>query len=310
MGGDSNFESLDTLALFVSVVDLGSLSKAGVQHGISQPAVSMRISGLERRMGLHLLDRSTTGCQPSVNGTAVAQWARELLANAQRMQVAVAALRAADGGVTIAASLTIAEHLLPRWLKTLHDEFPDSRVHVLVANSEMVIEMVRSGRATIGFIESPDATPGLRRRVIGHDRLLVAVPVDHSWLRRRSPLAPEHLAAAPMVLRERGSGTRATLELALAKGGLQTAEPLLELASSAAVRHAVAAGVGPTVISELAITDDVIAGRLATVHTRDLDLVRPLVAIWRGGAPTLLDQISAIRGQGTPCSSNISSAAT
>ncbi|MCU1395037.1 MAG: transcriptional regulator, LysR family [Ilumatobacteraceae bacterium] len=291
MSNDAAFD-LDTLALLVSVVELGSFSQGGARHGISQPAASMRIARLERQMAIVLLERSTTGSRPTAAGAAVVEWSRELLANAERMTRAIEAMRQADDGVTIAASLTIAEQLLPRWLANLHTHHPEVRVQVTVANSTAVIAAVRQGDAALGFIETPDPTVGLQRRIVAHDRLVVAVAADHAWRRRRTPLQPHQLAATPMVLREQGSGTRATLDTALAHAGLTMVRPVLELASTGAVRNAVAAGVGPTIISELAIGDDVAAGRIVTVATEGIDLTRPLVAIWKGTAPRLLDWIS------------------
>lgn len=281
-------ENLDTLALLVSVVELGSFSQGGARHGISQPAASMRIANLERRMQIVLLERSTTGCQPTTAGAAVVEWSRELLSNAHRMGRAVQALRDRDGGVTIAASLTIAEHLLPNWLAVLHAEHPESSFRVTVANSAAVIDTVRDGRAMIGFIETPAPTTGLHRRVVARDELVVAVASRHPWTKRRTPLEPHHIAATPMVLREHGSGTRSTLEAALEQVGLQLVTPILELASTAAIRNAVAAGVAPTIISNLAIADDVAAGRLKIIATTGADLTRSLVAVWKGTPPSAL----------------------
>lgn len=287
-------DDLDSLALLVSVVELGSFSQGGARHGISQPAASMRIANLERRMQITLLERSTMGCRPTTAGAAVVEWSRELLDNAQRMARAVRALRGSDDGVTIAASLTIAEHLLPNWLAILHAEHPATLFRVTVTNSAAVIDAVRDASAAIGFIETPEVTPGLRRRAVAHDRLVVAVATDHPWTRRRTPLEPHHLASTPMVLREHGSGTRSTLHVALGQLGLDQVAPVLELASTAAVRNAVAAGVAPTIISDLAIADDVAAGRLKIVPTTGIDLDRTLVAIWKGEPPPALRWIEGI----------------
>ena len=101
----------------------------------------------------------------------------------------------------------------------------------------------------------------------------------HPWARRRRALLPEELAATPLVVREVGSGTRTTLDDALRD--LPRAEPLLELASGAAVRTSVLAGVGPAVISTLAVRDQVEAGTLRVVEVEGLVLTRRLRAVWR-----------------------------
>jgi DNA-binding transcriptional LysR family regulator len=281
-------EDLEALALLVSVVELGSLSQAGARHGVSQPAASSRLARLEAKLGLRLVERSTTGCVPTPAGAAVVEWSREMIAMADRMGRAVLALKGSTGAVSIAASLTIAEQLLPGWLAVLHTQRPELRVRVTVANSAAVVALVRDGDVALGFVETTEAIQGLNTRVVGHDRLVVVVPPGHPWLRRRAPLRPDDLAENPLIMREYGSGTRITLERALADSGLSLAEPVLELASTAAVRNAVAAGVAPTVMSNLAVLDDVAAGRLAVVATSGIDLGRPLTAVWKGGQPAVL----------------------
>ena len=282
-------EDLDSLALLISVVELGSLSQAGARHGVSQPAASTRLARLERRLGLRLVDRTTAGCTPTPAGAAVVEWSREMLGHAERMGRAVQALKESGAAVTIAASLTIAEQLLPSWLAALHTQRPEAKIRVTVANSRTVVGLVRDGVAGLGFVETTDEIHGLHTRELLRDRLVVVAPPQHPWRRRRSPLQAHQLAETPLVLREPGSGTRDTLERAIARAGLVLAEPILELASTAAVRNAVAAGVGATVMSELAVADDVATGRMVVVPTVGLDLGRPLTAVWKGSPPAVLN---------------------
>src|SRR5688572_22049860 len=147
-------EDLDALALLVSVVELGSLSQAGARHGVSQPAASSRLARLEAKLGLRLVVRSTTGCVPTPEGAAVVEWSREMLATAERMGRAVLALKGSTGAVSIAASLTIAEQLLPGWLAVLHADRPALKVRVTVANSAAVVALVRDGDVALGFVET------------------------------------------------------------------------------------------------------------------------------------------------------------
>lgn len=189
-------DDLDALDLLVSAVELGSISQAAGRHQLSQPAVSMRLSRLERRLGLALLHRSPTGITPTEQGAAVVEWARALLDHAARVGAAVDALRqTGDEHLTIAASLTIAEHLVPRWLANARRAAPHTHVAVTVANSTDVVELVRHGAVVLGFVESDETLRGLRSRVVDHDELVVAVAPGHPWTRRRQPLEPHHLAS-------------------------------------------------------------------------------------------------------------------
>lgn len=280
---------LGTLDLLVSAVELGSISQAAARRHLSQPAASMRLAALERRFGFRLLDRAPTGCSPTPRGEAVIAWAADLLAEARRFAAAVDTLRGDDDGrFAVAASLTIAEQLLPAWLNRAHRREPSTRVTVTVINSSEVIDLVRRAVADLGFVESNDPLQGLHSTVVGRDRLVVTVAADHPWHRRRQPLEPHHLAATAMVGREPGSGTRSTYERALAATGHSPPPLALELSSTAAIRTAVAAGLAPTVISELAIADDVAAGRLVIVPTTGIDLDREFRAVWRGRTPSML----------------------
>lgn len=132
----------------------------------------------------------------------------------------------------MAASLTIAENLMPGWLVTLRDVDPDVHVELNVANSAHVIERLRGGEADLGFIEGRGAPRDLHSRAVARDRLVVVASPAHPWSRKRRPLRPVELATTPLLLREAGSGTRETLEAALAPYGGVT-EPALELGGTA-----------------------------------------------------------------------------
>jgi DNA-binding transcriptional LysR family regulator len=119
---------------------------------------------------------------------------------------------------------------------------------------------------------------------VGADRLTVVVPPGHPWERRRSGITAAELAATPLVTREPGSGTRRYFEEALrAQGGLDRVPPVAELSSTTAIKSAVAAGIGPSVLSSLAVAPELATGTLRPVKVTDLDLSRRLLAVWTAG---------------------------
>jgi DNA-binding transcriptional LysR family regulator len=120
-------------------------------------------------------------------------------------------------------------------------------------------------------------------RQVAEDRLVVVADPAHPWARRREPLSAQELSRAPLVLRESGSGTRQTLDRALHLAGCERVRPLVELGSTAAVRGAVIAGTGPSVLSELAVRGDIAEGRLIGVPVTGVDLTRDLRAVWPTG---------------------------
>jgi DNA-binding transcriptional LysR family regulator len=275
--------------LLLSVARLGSVGAAARAHGISQPAASARMTRLERQLGMVLLERTTRGCRLTAEGALVADWARTAVDAAAALDAGITSLRRSnDSRLPVAASLTIAEYLLPRWLATLRGAAPGTSVALSTGNSDDVAAAVLDGAAQIGFIESPDVPDGLVSRVVAQDRLTIVVAPGHPWARRRSGVTPAELAGTPLVSREEGSGTRRHLERALAAhSGLVLEPPLLELSSTTAIKAAVMENVGPAVLSSLAVASELSAGSLVRVPVPDLDLGRALRAIHpRGRALT------------------------
>lgn len=273
---------LPVLRLLVAVAEQGSLGAAARSAGLAQPNVSRSLARLERRLGLTLLRRSPTGSSLTTEGSLVVQWAREVLDAAERLRAGASALVGERSSqLALAASMTVAEHLVPSWLAAYRRGHPDVTVRVEVHNSNDVVDLVRRGASDLGFVEAPESPHGLHTTVVAHDRLVVVVAPTHPWARRRRPLKAAELAATALIVREPGSGTRTTLESLLRERGLAPVAPALELSSNAAVRGSVAAGVAPAVLSDLAVADALRAGSLVTVAVQDLDLRRALRAVWR-----------------------------
>lgn len=274
---------LGALELLLAVARLGSLGRAARERGISQPAASSRVRSMERQLGVALVERSPRGSRLTDAGVLVTDWARRVVEAAEALDAGAQALRGRrDSRLRVAASMTIAEYLLPGWLISLRAELPGTAVSLLAGNSSAVAERLSAGEADLGFVEGLDVPVGLDGAVIGHDRLIVVAAPSHPWTRRRQELTAAELAATPLILRERGSGTRQVLDAALAEhGGL--AEPLLELASTTAVKAAVVSEAAPSVLSELAVGEELSARRLVEIPVRGMRLGRDLRAVWPAG---------------------------
>ncbi|MFG1954207.1 LysR family transcriptional regulator [Micromonospora sp. NPDC048830] len=281
----SQVTDLASFDLLLSVARLGSIGQAAAEHRISQPAASARLRHLERRVGLTLLQRTPRGSVLTPAGALVADWARGVVDAADSLAAAVQALRVTrESRLTIAASQTVAEYLLPAWLVALRARHPDLSVTLQAVNSAEVAARLLAGNADLGFVEGPDLPPGLDAATVAADRLTVVVAPTHPWARRRRGVSPAELAATPLVSREAGSGTRRALESALREHGIDTlAAPLLELSSTTAIKHAVAAGSGPAVLSSLAVSTELPAGALVAVAVSGLSLHRQLRAVWPAG---------------------------
>ena len=281
----------------------GSIAAAATVLGVSQQALSARMRTLERTMGVTLLTRTPSGSHLTEQGRLVVGWAEDVLDAAERL---AAGLRSIRSGVShrlaIAASQTVAEHLVPHWLVELRTfemssgeissgemnsgeraaGYLPTMVELAVANSTGVIELVRDGKADVGFIETPHLPSDLVTARLRDDELLVVAAPGHRWAHRFRPLTLAEIAGTPLVMREAGSGTRDTLTDHLAAQDPPLRQAIaMELGTSAAVRSAIAAGVGPGVLSRLAVRDDLVLGRLVAVEVAGPPLTRQLTAIWR-----------------------------
>ncbi len=265
----------------MSVGELGSISAAARAHQVSQPAASMRLRSLEGLLGLQLLERAHAGARLTSAGEATAEWAATVLGDMRTLIAGTTALRSDErSNLRVASSFTVAEYLVPAWLQQLASVAPDVTVSLVVGNTATVNRRVLDAAVDFGFIEGARPPASVRSRDIVDDELVIVVGNRHPWARRRHPLTPTELAAAPILLREQGSGTRDTLTAAMADQGLSV-QTLMELGSTTAIKSAVAAGTGPSVLSRLAVESELETGQLVTVPVAGLRLDRTLRAIWR-----------------------------
>lgn len=288
---------IGALDLLLSVARLGSLGRAAREHGITQPAAASRIRNLERLIGVSLIVRSSSGSALTEQGNVIANWARRVVDAAAALDAGIDALRLQrDSRIRLACSMTIAEYLLPTWLAELRRRRPDATVGMQVVNSSTVAQLVRDGQVDLGFVEGAALPDGVEAHCVAKDQLLLVVHPGHVWARRRTPVPSTELAATPLVAREPGSGTRYTLDHEFDRLGHRVRPaPVMELSSTTAIKSAVEAGIGPAVLSSLAVAHEVAQGRLVAVPVAELDLHRSLRVVRRAGvqlAPVLRDVVA------------------
>ena len=277
-----NLPDLAALQLLVDVAHHGSISAAGRANHITQQSASERLRAIEAQTGLTLLHRGAAGSTLTEAGVLMVGWAVRLLDAAHEIDESIATLRDDRAHqLRVAASMTVAEHLLPPWLVRLRQRH-DTAVSLTAANSEQVRVAVASGSADIGFVEDGADVGPLASLVVARDELALYAAPDDIWASRSQPLLPAEVSARSLTWREHGSGTRRVVDDALARLGLVAATPAVELTTTSAIRSAITAGSPPAFVSRRAVQNDVEAGRLVEVPTVDLDLSRDLTALWVG----------------------------
>ncbi len=290
MAPSGHLPDLESLALLVEVSRGGSIGAAARAVGVSQQSASERLAGVERQVGVALLQRGARGTRLTAAGTVVVEWASRLLQVAEEVDASLAALRAErDRELRLLASMTVAEHVLPRWLvafrrheQAAHRTAPS--VSLRAANSAGVLRGVAAGEADLGFVEGAERPASLASTEVGQDELVLVVAPGDPLARRRTPLGPAQVAGLALTSRERGSGTREVVEQALAAHDLVAAPAAVEVSTSAAVRETVRAGGAPAFLSRRAVEADLRTGSLVQVRTSGLRLTRTLRAVWVGSA--------------------------
>lgn len=268
--------SVISLELLVLVKEKGGVGVAAREVGVSQPQASRMIAALEKRLSLPLVRRTPLGSTLTEAGESIALRARQILAEYERLHIDADRLRGRmPEQLKLAASRTVGEQLVPEWTKAMSQMGWATSVSFKVDNSARIMDMVDTGEVPLGFVEVPQPPVGFVMEVLRRDRVVLIVPRSHPWSGKRLTVA--ELAGVRFVEREVGSGTRDILDVYLP----QRALPIAEFDSNTAIVHAVAQGVGPAFLSELAIRDQVATGDISIVPIVGLVMERPLCAIWR-----------------------------
>jgi len=263
------------LALFHMVARAGSISRGAEQARVSQPAVSKQIAELEDALGVRLLERLPRGCRLTEAGHILADYAQRWRSVENEAARAIEEYRGLKRGkLAIGASMTIGGYLLPAAIGEFHRRFPDIELHLEIANTRRIQELLLNGSVELGLTEGPIEDDELESTVFFHDELVAIAPAGHPLLKRKNVTARD-ICREPFILREEGSGTRAVVERALRRRSLKV-KPLLSLASSEAIKNAVAAGIGVAMVSRWVIEQDLQTGLLGIIPLKDLVIQRPL----------------------------------
>ncbi|MBX5450578.1 LysR family transcriptional regulator [Thermogemmatispora sp.] len=277
--------TLYQLRIFLAVLRHRNYTHAAEELHLSQPAVSAQVHELERLLGLALFEQVGKRLVPTQAALVLEEHARKVMAEIEAAADALESLHRIEAGrLTLVASTTIGNYLLPSTLALFHRRYPRVEIELAIANSQVVYEEVRTGRRELGLIESQidSVDETLLLTPYRQDELVLIVPPWHPWAHLESvPLAA--LREVTLLWREPGSGTRSVVEAAFEQVGIQPTVTL-ELSSNEAIKRAVAANMGVAIISQAAVAAEVTAGWLSTVRIGDTALRRTLHLVQRRAA--------------------------
>ena len=256
--------TLEQLRIFVAVAELEHVTRAAGRVNLTQSATSAAIAALEERYATRLFDRIGRSIRLTDAGRQFLPEARAVLSRAGAAEAALSDFSGLKRGhLSVAASQTAGNYWLPEPLYKFRKKYPGITVDLQFGNTEQVANRVEAGQADLGVVEGEIDVPALSSQPIIEDELMLVVGPTHAYAKRRS-IKAEELREIAWVVREKGSGTRAVFEQALKKFGIALADVaiVLELPSNEAVRTAVQAGAGATLLSKLVASNALRAGSL------------------------------------------------
>jgi LysR family transcriptional regulator, transcriptional activator of the cysJI operon len=266
------------LAAFCAVVERRSFSQAAERLGVTQPAVSLQVRSLEKRLGAQLLDRSGRRVEPTEAGLRLYRSAQRMLALEEQLVSEVAATTegALSGELVIGASTGPAAIAVPLLLCEFQREHPEVRVHLTVSDTHTVVERVAARELELGIVGASRRYRGVRFEAFFSDQVILACPPGHRFAGRTVTL--DELREETLILMQEGAGVRQILEDGLRRSGvrLRDLDVRLELGLQESVRHAVEAGYGVTFISRTAVESELAAGTLEEARVEGLEATREI----------------------------------
>jgi DNA-binding transcriptional LysR family regulator len=273
------------LAAFCAVVERKSFSQAAERLGVTQPAVSLQVRSLEKRLGRKLLDRSGRRVEPTEAGLALYRGAQRLLALESQL---VEELEAGDadelrGTLQVGASTGPGSTVVPVLLCEFQRENPAVAVSLSISDTQSVVDSVAERELELGVVGAARRHRGVVFEPFLRDEVVLAVPPGHRFAGKT--VTVEQLREEPLIVMQEGAGVRQVIEDELRRAGtrLRDLRPRLELGLQESVKAAVVAGHGVTFISRAALDADLAAGTLATARVKGLDPAREISLVRSAG---------------------------
>jgi len=264
------------LHIFCRVVEWRSFSKAAEAVHLSQPTVSSHIKDLEGHFGCPLIDRLSKEAVPTDAGRLLYGYARRLLALREEVETAMAQYQGKTRGRLVMGGSTIpGGYLLPRVVGQFKKRYPQVTLSLIIADTDRIIAGLLEGALEFGVVGAESRDKNILQEVLISDEMRLIVPARHPWASKKK-IALALLLSEPFIARERGSGTLQSLQESLRHKGHDAGELniVAEMGSTEAIRQGIKEGIGVSILSTLAIAEDLASGSLKAVAVEGLDLTR------------------------------------
>ena len=280
--------TLKQLAVFVSIYQTGSTSRASEELHLSQSAVSSALTELESRLQMPLFERVGRRLNQHPNAHPIYIQAQAILGQSLTLEHYH---QYQAGQIHIGASTTIGNYVLPSLLGKLYEALPDANVDMYIANTQEVVSEVEQLNIDIALVEGmprPVDMKVIEQREWRTDTLMIFAKRDSKWLKGIATysedkdyyqLSINQLAQLPLLVREAGSGTRQIIDEQLLKY-LPNAEVVKAIHQSEAIKHMVSADIGLGCLSQHVIETELATGELVQVNVAGIDLSRTWWLVW------------------------------
>lgn len=264
------------LQIFCKVVDLKSFSRAGRAVHLSQPTVSSHIKDLESHFDCRLIDRLAKEALPTKAGRLLYRYAKRMLALKEETESAMAEFKGkVKGSLSLGGSTIPGAFILPAVIGAFTRRFPEVNIDLTIADTQQITDAILSGDLELGMVGAVSSHSGIHQTPLVSDEMCLVVPDDHRWA-DKGHITPQQLLSEPFIIREPGSGTLKSIRASFAEAGLNINDlrVVARIGSTEGIRQCIKSRMGVSILSAMAVAEDVAAGRLKTLTIDGLNLKR------------------------------------
>ena len=264
------------LSIFKKIVDTKGFSSAARAINLTQPTVSSHIKELEGHFNCQLVDRIGKSTVPTKAGELLYAYTTQLLSLYEEAETAMTEfLGNIRGRLTIGGSTIPAGYILPKLIGSFLEQYENVQISLNSGDTEQIILDILEYRLELGIVGAQTERKRISQTKLVQDDMRLIVPAEPKWA-NKTHIEPDQLFDEPFIMREKGSGTLTSLQKSLAKIGKnpQALNTVAEFGSTASVIQGIKNGVGVSILSPIAVADELDAGRLKALTVNGLDLSR------------------------------------
>lgn len=267
--------------IFCKVVELKSFSKAAKAVNITQPTISTHIKDIENAFGCRLIDRLPKEVRPTKAGEILYNYARRIISLNDEAKIAVSQfLGKIKGDLSIGGSTIPGAYILPKIIGEFKIKYPEVNISIVIGDTQNIINDIISGALELGVVGAQPKDNNITHFKLMDDKMRLIIPFNHKWSNKTKIPLPK-LLNEPFISREYGSGTLKSINNILIKQNLTLDKfnIVARMGNTEAVKQGIKNGIGISIISTLAVSDELQTGTLKAIDIESVDLIRPFYLI-------------------------------